>query len=586
VHTVSGEMDVPVPDSLRSALGELRKELQGELGALVERRSGLEIEMQALDQEIETKQRALELVEATERQLAGQGRGQPDVEGAGPGASTQVRGSGIVQVNDKCANVSFLWQSMPAATLTRPCPKSPYASPPLQPLLPRALPMAVWEDYLLPLLTWKDVLGLVYTCKALRVVMGERFAGDLYLDVPLARLRAVLKAFPRVRKLTLDNSVREWDDEGKDTLVAWLREEGRGRHVTDLRLRGDVHEIVHAALREGALPSLKSLKLNLGMETARASLKEGLFGAIQDLHLAVGDDGDNDEEIKVQLAALGLLRHLPSLAKLKFSVNWLEGDAMEWPPFIPPSLKEFKMDMSANSDSYQSLLLALPGMLEASGAGLERFEILIDETCVDEDGWLVPLAQILRCCSPTFRSFRLMAAAPNFLSPWSGLSPWSERGEGSAEESMARLRVQCADVLAGVSACRELEMLVLPCTRFEPLFPPGTAFGRLTHLEIHDNGREDPPDAGAMGLWELMASGGLPVLAKLCVFLKFPWGGVEEVKHRMAPAFEAVAGPLTHLNLVKPGQGEWLSDPLDVGYEVGVAVGKLWRRLIVHSGVA
>jgi hypothetical protein len=75
-----------------------------------------------------------------------------------------------------------------------------------------------------------------------------------------------------------------------------------------------------------------------------------------------------------------------------------------------------------------------------------------------------------------------------------------------------------------------------------------------------------------MGLWELMASGGLPALAKLKVTLFEPEEGDEEVRSRVAPALEAVAGTLTQLRF------EWLSQQLDVGYELGVAVGKL-RRL-------
>jgi hypothetical protein len=59
----------------------------------LERRPELERELQTLIEDIESKQHALELVEATERQLiASQGRGQPDLEGNAPGASTQVRG--------------------------------------------------------------------------------------------------------------------------------------------------------------------------------------------------------------------------------------------------------------------------------------------------------------------------------------------------------------------------------------------------------------------------------------------------------------------------------------------------------------
>jgi hypothetical protein len=134
-------------------------------------------------------------------------------------------------------------------------------------------------------------------------------------------------------------------------------------------------------------------------------------------------------------------------------------------------------------------------------------------------------------------------------------------------------------VLAGVSACHELQVLVLPPLRVEPLFPPGTAFARLTHLEIGDYERGHPPGAGMMGLWELMASGGLPALAKLSVTLEGSRMSAEEVRGRVAPALEAVAGTLTQLCLeYLHYNSEWWGDGVEVGYALGVAVGKL-RRL-------
>jgi hypothetical protein len=83
-------MDVPAPGTTVEGLGELRRKLQGEL-------EGLERQLLTLTKEIEAKKCALELVEVTERQMAVQGRGQPDLEGAGPEASTQVRGSSQAQ---------------------------------------------------------------------------------------------------------------------------------------------------------------------------------------------------------------------------------------------------------------------------------------------------------------------------------------------------------------------------------------------------------------------------------------------------------------------------------------------------------
>jgi hypothetical protein len=121
-------------------------------------------------------------------------------------------------------------------------------------------------------------------------------------------------------------------------------------------------------------------------------------------------------------------------------------------------------------------------------------------------------------------------------------------------------------------------VLVLPSVVIEPLFPPGTAFGGLAHLVISDCQREHPPGAGEVGLWELMASGELPVLAKLRVKLEGWWGEKEDVITRVAPALEAVAGTLTHLYLEISPKYQVRIYERDLGYELGLAVGKL-RRL-------
>jgi hypothetical protein len=113
-----------------------------------------------------------------------------------------------------------------------------------------------------------------------------------------------------------------------------------------------------------------------------------------------------------------------------------------------------------------------------------------------------------------------------------------------------------------------------PCSR------PGTAFAHLTNLEVSAQGHEHPPSL--VGLWELMASGGLPALAKLKVTLFEPEEGDEEVRSRVAPALEAVAGTLTHLCFDKSRHHEWSSNEVDVGYELGVAVGKLRRLKDLH----
>jgi hypothetical protein len=111
-------------------------------------------------------------------------------------------------------------------------------------------------------------------------------------------------------------------------------------------------------------------------------------------------------------------------------------------------------------------------MVEASGARLERLEILLPPAFEDIGDGLVHVAQALRCCSPTLKGFVLSMG---------GYSMFLRYEDEDCEAQMERLRAQWTDVLAGVSACRELQVLTLPDTEIEPLFPPGTAFGRLTH---------------------------------------------------------------------------------------------------------
>jgi predicted nucleic acid-binding Zn-ribbon protein len=84
-------MDVARSTIVVQALAELRRDLQDELKELLEKRSGLERELKALDKHVEFKRRQLELVEDTEEQLVAQGPGQRGTEGDGPEASSQVR---------------------------------------------------------------------------------------------------------------------------------------------------------------------------------------------------------------------------------------------------------------------------------------------------------------------------------------------------------------------------------------------------------------------------------------------------------------------------------------------------------------
>jgi hypothetical protein len=431
---------------------------------------------------------------------------------------------------------------------------------------------------LLPLLTCKEAARLGCACHALRGLVRQHYA-DLGL-IHLANLQAALTAFPHARRVALDGH-RYSEAEGREMLLQCLTGGKRpGRYlkrVTAYDTHGLAQDAVHEALQQGALPSLTSVTARLLHEPSRASLTQGFLGAVHELKLTIFCI-TGLERIETQIAALGLVRELPVLAKLDLVVHrgrrFTTDVTFVWPPFIPPSLKSLHIDVRfSKAIMTQSLLPVLPGMLRDSGAKLERFEVVtpLDLTLMG-DG-LVHVAQALRRCSPTLKAFCLT----NPEKALRDLNRGAETHDNADRDE--RLRVQWADVLAGVSACRELQVLVLPtCIDVELAFPPYTAFDRLTHLEICAYRRGDPSDAGVMGLWELMVSGGLPALAKLCVGLNGQGGGNEEVRTRVAPALEAVADTLTHLYISERAKDDWRRHEVGLGYEWGLAVGRL-RRL-------
>jgi hypothetical protein len=434
--------------------------------------------------------------------------------------------------------------------------------------------VALWEDHLLPLLTRKEAARLGCTCEALKEVVREHFK-TLGL-MKLKKLRAALIAFPRAREISLDGYGEEWADGEKEALVEWLREGGRGSHLAIMRSNEEVaNEFIHTAVWEGVLPSLKGVDADLLYKTPRLTLNAGFLRGMHELYLDIAyPNVASADEWKLQLAGLGMVRQLPALAKLELDL-WLPedfNDTVQWPPFIPPSLKALSIRIAEDPDR-TSLLRAIPGMIGASGARLDRlkFDIFPVPFLPEGDERLADVAQLLRCCSPTLKMLEF--AEDTYI----GFAIRTD-DKPAEQEQKARLRAQWPDVLAGVSHCRELEVLRLPVTSVEHLFPPGTTFARLTHLEISYCKREHPPGIGVMGLWELMASGGLPALVKLTLTLEGGWSSIDVLRARMAPALEAVAGTLTCLHLESDDTGEGPVDQDVIGYELGMMVGKL-RRL-------
>jgi hypothetical protein len=282
----------------------------------------------------------------------------------------------------------------------------------------------VWADHLLPLLKCKEAARLGGTCKALRAVVREHLSGDLGRVHPM-KLRAALTTFPMATMVELDGPANEYYDDTRkqemDALVEWMREGGHGRCLRTVRARHatnySAHHAIQTALRGGLLPSLQGVDANLHKYAGQKSLEEGLFRGIHELRLHVEQANmtiNGHDEFEWQLAALGLVRQLPALAKLEVFLGGSGGLGLyEWPSFIPPSLKTLRIGVARNAHCPgKDLLRALPGMLGTSGARLDRLEVVISSDLALVDGGLTHITQALRCCDPTVRGFRLATEGP------------------------------------------------------------------------------------------------------------------------------------------------------------------------------
>jgi hypothetical protein len=169
-----------------------------------------------------------------------------------------------------------------------------------------------------------------------------------------------------------------------------------------------------------------------------------------DLTLTRGAEGDAN-----LLSILASLPQYPVLRKLKLNVQVRhrrhEDDdndgAVSWPPFIPPSLRVLHVALCGKRLLNESMIRALPRMLEASGARLEELDISSFKGVEEVGTGLAPLGPILRACSPTLETFRLsmygrpardsfyeeeFADLPQAEEPWDLCEQWAEVGDGCA----------------------------------------------------------------------------------------------------------------------------------------------------------
>jgi hypothetical protein len=236
----------------------------------------------------------------------------------------------------------------------------------------------------------------------------EHFAGGLG-SVRLDRLKAALTTFPRTRSVATCGS-RGGGLEAAVARLALLEFLCGGRHgasLTTITTSSETESTcVLTALARGGLPSLRGVALELAIANHRELLTEGRLGGMHELRVRVNGD---HHQLQAQLAALGLVRQLPALAKLEVEARGVWVDPVpQWPPFIPLSLKALSIDASHGTRFSRSLVRVLPRLIGSGASGaamIDRLEVQFPTDYRKVRIGLVTLARALRGCAATLKAF-------------------------------------------------------------------------------------------------------------------------------------------------------------------------------------
>jgi hypothetical protein len=266
--------------------------------------------------------------------------------------------------------------------------------------LATALPLSVWQEYLVPMMSIEEAKLMRCVCKALRGVVDEC---PMKLGrVSAKKLKAALTCFPAAQSLdmALEGPLPAAKEGG---WVEVLRKHGATlKRVTAEDM--DAEELLWSAVRAGALPKLSYFDLMLADPVHRQLLTDGRLRMVEELHVATRGFGNAEEPLR----ALEHLRQLPLLRELTIEGEHAPVAPAVFPAFIPPSLKTLTLNFH-QAPLLESLLLQLPPMLQASGAGLEEIKFSPLEPSA---ACGAALARVLNTCSPTLKTLHIVGETP------------------------------------------------------------------------------------------------------------------------------------------------------------------------------
>jgi hypothetical protein len=424
--------------------------------------------------------------------------------------------------------------------------------------LPTALPTSVWRGHLLPLLEVKEAVQLSGACRALRCLVRENLV-DLG-RVPRGSLERILLCFTGAQRVRVTAAPggggAESDcqsDEG-----AWVGD--YGKRLTYLEPE-DPQDLLTAQL--WILPNVTNAVI-VPVVHCHLLMESDVLPRLREIKVVEFDLGSSS-----RLGPLELLSQCERLQKLTivpkkfFSVC---ADTPIIPQFIPASLKELHLKRRAASavpssrernnaydqeGTFESFLKALPSLLGASGAHLEVLKLSLVAPPPEQ------LAEAVRLCSSTLRTFSLEIAGPPIMVHHSGT------------------------ILASLLSCPVLEELEIPLDFIRAVNSNNPLRLRcLKKLRLMPGSDRDPL---ASNIWGLIGNGLLPSLTELDVTILGSYRnkgiGQKTVSaptwSQLTRAFETLAPTLRKLRINLPAARAYPSS--EGVHALGLAVGKLAR---------
>jgi hypothetical protein len=203
--------------------------------------------------------------------------------------------------------------------------------------LATALPLGVWQDHLASFLGMRQAGRLQVTCKVLREVLKE-CPCELEID-SLTKLEAALTCFPAAPSLRV--TCPRWLTAAEESKASEVLRNCGGslERVTEAwtwNCHGSAYGVLCSALRAGALPKLRFLKLSLTGPDQVQLLSDGLLGRIEEVDVTVVVVG----RLTGGGEPFAALEHLQRVRLRRLSLEIETGcPEAAFPLFVPPSLK-------------------------------------------------------------------------------------------------------------------------------------------------------------------------------------------------------------------------------------------------------